>query len=223
MGTSESNKIYEAFKFARQVGDEIDALHNAVKEELLKASERPGAEYTFARSEAEQKPAARSNYWVCEVWGESFSVSEKRKSKRLGLGYLYYAYDLSWESGPAYQLKQAVIMVGYASARASKAHPQNMTIDAFYPWEPTILDGTGTRWLLAKDERAWYWNGATSDFSDVDNTCWVYFVPLAAIHNQRDVADVLVAPALGLLTDRQQTLTNVAPVIRFSDNKFEQA
>jgi hypothetical protein len=223
MEASESNQIYEAFKFARRVGDEIDALHGAVKDELLKASEQPGAEYSFVHTDAQQKPTARSDYWVCEVWGESFSVSEKRKPKRLGLGYLYYVYDLSWESGPASQLKQAVIMVGYASVRASKAHPQNMTIDAFYPWEPTILDDRGKRWLLAKDKRAWFWNGGTSDFSDVDNTCWVYFVPLAGIHNQRDVADVLVTPALGLLTNRQQTLTNVAPVIRFAENKFEQS
>ena len=210
MVVNESQRIYKAFKFVRNVTSEIDALYKALEDEILKISEEPGQSFSLQYDEEHHRPAGTYN-WLCEAWDVSFSLSEKADRKKMVRGYLFYLFDLSYPRGPAEQLEQSVLCVGYVSAKAYRNYPKELTIDAFFPWQPTTPDEDEKRWELSNDRKIWFWTGAGSNLGDLDSSCWVYFVPLALIPDRQAVSRILIRPALDILHKKNRS--SVAKVV----------
>jgi hypothetical protein len=43
---------------------------------------------------------------------------------------------------------------------------------------------------------------------DLNKTCWIYFLPLANVHNQNDVSEMLAKPVVDILHRRMSSVTH---------------
>lgn len=203
-----SKNIHEAFRFVGKAGKEISALKVAIDDAIVRIS-RANPQLVVAPDDEEESPTYRWR-WVCNGYATTYKVTAS--GKRSGrAGSLYYLFDLAMENGPAQQLSQAVICVGYVSKGT------NLLISSFEPWMP-LTEINGHRWELAKDKRIWFWNALGRDPSDLTNSCWVYFVPLGQIHTPADVESILVLPPFDLLKGR--SLPKLAKILQFDKGEF---
>lgn len=223
MSDATSKNIYDAFRFVRTVTEELDDLIKALDEAINKATGAlDGYKLVYDTNEDEQMqspPDQTKYYWLCDAYCISYPLRHGKTS----LGTLYYLFDFGHTGGPSDKLSQAVVGVGYVGKLAAQKHPDKMEIKAFFPWRPTENDEKGSRWKLNNDSKVWVWDGGSSNLSDLDGACWIYFVPLGTIRNHDEVADFLVEPFRQILIGNQGGLSDLACAVRFENGEFKAA